>query len=47
MFFTEILGEGCLIIRQNNCFGEFLFLLLSKVVTILVKRMHVLSKLKV
>ena len=47
MFFMEIWRECCPIISQKNCEGNFYFWLISKVMTILVKRTHVLSKLKV
>jgi len=47
MFFAEIWRERCLIITLKNSDGEFLFLLLSKVMATLVKRMHVLPTLKV
>ena len=43
-FYAEI-WRCCPIIKPKICRGNFYFLLLSKVVTILVKRMHVLSKL--
>ena len=44
-----LLNRGSIVIRQNkkNVSGNFYFSLLFKVMTVLVKRMHVISKLKV
>lgn len=46
-FFAEIWIEICPIVRDKNYVGEFVFLASFNVMTILVKKIHILSKLKV